>query len=387
MDTEVAVSSEVMIQAKGLVKSYGALRAVDDVSFTIKRGEIVGFLGPNGAGKSTTMRMLTGYIEPDAGSIRICGSRMGSGREGLQARGCIGYLPERTPLYKSMRVDRYLAFVAALHGMSPAETRAAFERVVEACDLNGYTARRIQTLSKGYRQRVGLAQALISDPDVLVLDEPTSGLDPAEIVRVRDLITTLAREKTILMSTHVLGEIEEVCPRALMIAAGRIVANGTLAQLTRESGESLRLCMRSSESAELIEAALRELEVVYSVQAEPCPVEIDAATGRARTWFVSVTSCDEAAGEVARLVSDRSWEMIELRHELPTLESVFLERTRGLERSFERKAIREHPAHAHPNPGAAAAVEADAKTRARDDVSGPSAGSTRAANDSGVHPE
>jgi len=224
---------EVLLEAHSLTKAYGSHLAVDDVSFSIRRSELVGFLGPNGAGKSTTMRMLTGALRPDRGAARLAGCRVDqTGAEGLVARSHLGYLPERTPLYSGMRVDGYLAFVAGLRGLTGAARSQAVQRVVETCSLGGYARRRIRELSKGYRQRVGLAQALMADPDVLVLDEPTSGLDPAEVVRIRELIMELAREKTVLLSTHVLSEIEEVCGRILIIAAGKLVADGTPGELS-----------------------------------------------------------------------------------------------------------------------------------------------------------
>ena len=330
-----------MIQAEGLIKNYAGLRAVDDVSFTVRRGEVVGFLGPNGAGKSTTLRMLTGFLEADSGCVRICGLRMGPGREGLRARARIGYLPERTPLYRAMRVDRYLGFVAALHGLAGRARRDALERVLDACDLLGYGAHRIHTLSKGYRQRVGLAQALISDPEVLVLDEPTSGLDPAEIVRVRRLIASLAREKTILMSTHVLGEIQEVCPRALMIAAGRIVADGSLLELARREG--LRLCvrLRAREEPAAVAAELRALADVLELSAPE-----SAASAEPLRFWLATQDGEALAASVVALAARRGWQLVELRHELPTLESLYLERTRGLERPFERLARRGRAARA-----------------------------------------
>ena len=318
-------ADSVMIQVEGLVKCFASLRAVDDVSFTIRRGEVVGFLGPNGAGKSTTMRILTGFLEADQGSVRIEGELLGPGSAGMAARAHIGYLPERAPLDRAMRVDRYLAFVAALRGLRGAALRAALERVVASCDLAGYTARRIETLSKGYRQRVGLAQALVADPDVLILDEPTSGLDPAEIVRVRQLITSLARDKTILLSTHVLGEIEEVCPRALMIAAGRIVADGSLEELARERGQ--RLLLRVVEPTPALISALLELEQVQS-----------CARAEEHTLHLVVRDCELGAPAVAACVERQGARLLELRPDQPTLEKLFLERTRGLERSFERRA-------------------------------------------------
>jgi ABC-2 type transport system ATP-binding protein len=308
-----------MIAAEGLVKHYGNVRAVDGVSFSVGKGEIVGFLGPNGAGKSTTMKMLTGYLYPDAGQVRIAGAPVIGG--GLEARAAIGYLPENTPVYRNMRVDRYLAFVAELRGIGGKARRAAVERVVASCDLQGYTERRIATLSKGYRQRVGLAQALIADPAVLILDEPTNGLDPAEIVRIRDLVVSLAEHKTILLSTHVLPEVEEVCRRAIIIAAGQLVADGGLLELSEGEGESLSVVLAADEEAALV--ALGRVDGVKSAQVSGRGLE-----GRVR-FHLEVDGRFEVAERVGRMAADAGYALFELRHEVPTLERVFLSRTRG----------------------------------------------------------
>jgi len=312
-----------MIRVQGLTKCYGEVRAVDDVSFELRAGELVGFLGPNGAGKSTTMRMLTGYLLPDAGEVTVGGQPMAP--DNMEARARIGYLPEHTPLYRKMRVDRYLEFVADVHGLGRAHRRDAVERVVHAFDLEGYTTRRIAALSKGYRQRVGLAQALIADPDVLVLDEPTSGLDPAEIVRIRDLIVELSRTKTILLSTHVLSEIEEVCRRAIIIAGGQIVADGSILELAAGEGDFVTLTVDGGE-ADVLEA-IPEVDGVHSVS-----VAGRGSNGRLRLR-IAVEERFDVAARVGALVQARGWTLFELTHEASTLEHVFLERTRGLGRA------------------------------------------------------
>ncbi len=307
--------SGIAIRARGLVKHFGPVRAVQDVSFEVGRGEIVGFLGPNGAGKSTTMRMLCGYLHPDQGQVEIVGRPMGRG-----ARAALGYLPESTPLYGEMRVDRYLDFVGQVRGLGRVARRDALERVFDAADLAGYTQRRISTLSKGYRQRVGLAQALISDPDVLILDEPTSGLDPAEIVRVRDRIVELAKTKTILLSTHVLPEVEEVCRRVVIIAAGRIVADGNLSELADRQSECLLVTVQAEESECL--ATLGQVDGVLSAG-----IAGRGDAGRLRLRL-GVSHRFETAERVSAKVHDCGWPLLELRHDVPTLEQVFLECTR-----------------------------------------------------------
>lgn len=309
-----------VIHAQGLHKRFGDVRAVTDVSFKVGRGELVGFLGPNGAGKSTTMKMLTGYLYPDQGEVSIAGYPLDG--QGRAARACIGYLPEHTPLYREMRVDRYLSFVASVRGLRGPAGRNAVERVVADTDLAGYTHRRIRTLSKGYRQRVGLAQALVADPDVLILDEPTSGLDPAEIVRIRDRIVQLATTKTVLLSTHVLPEVEEVCRRAVIIAAGRIIADGSLTELAEDTGETLALSLVADQGE--VQRALTDLEGVVRVD-----VAGRGEAGRLRLHLEVVGRFD-VAERVSRLSAERGWTLVELSHEVPTLERIFLTRIRAL---------------------------------------------------------
>ncbi len=314
--------------ADGLSKSFGSVRAVRNVSFDIAQGELVGFLGPNGAGKSTTMKMLTGSLLPDAGRATVDGVSL-DGR-GLGARAAVGYLPEQTPLYGEMRVRRYLSFVGEVHGMSRRARGDAIERVVDACDLDGYADRRIRTLSKGYRQRVGLAQALFADPPALVLDEPTSGLDPAEIVRIRDLVVRLSRSKTILLSTHVLPEVEEVCRRVMIIAGGELVVDGQLASLAESAGEAISITTIAPEAEVLALAnqVARELGGSQGGAGLASVASRDVIAGRVRVT-VSVGDRFAAAEQLAREVADRGWPLLELRHEVPTLERVFLERIRA----------------------------------------------------------
>ena len=320
--------SDAVISARHLHKRFGDVRAVTDVSFDIGRGELVGFLGPNGAGKSTTMKMLTGYLYPDEGEVTIAGHALE--REGRSARARIGYLPEHTPLYREMRVDRYLAFVAAVRGLRGARARDAVERVIQAVDLEGYTARRIRTLSKGYRQRVGLAQALVADPEVLILDEPTSGLDPAEIVRIRDRIVELAATKTVLLSTHVLPEVEEVCRRVIIIAAGRLIADGTLEELAAETSQALAVTL--TVEPEEGRTRLEEIEGVLDVEIQFRPGCSDVR------YRMRVEERYPVAERVSRLAYDEGWPLVELSHELPTLERIFLARVRELARREEQEA-------------------------------------------------
>jgi ABC-2 type transport system ATP-binding protein len=246
-----------MISVQGLTKSYGSTDAVRDLSFSVGRGEIVGFLGPNGAGKSTTMKILCGYLPADSGEVEVAGFDVFS--QSLQARSRIGYLPENVPLYPEMRVWEYLGYRAALKGV---RGRRVLEKVQDAMDLCGLGAVRRQiigTLSKGYRQRVGLADAMVNEPDILILDEPTIGLDPNQIREVRELIKGLAVRHTVLLSSHILSEVEMTCSRLLIINKGRIVATGTPSELRERSGLPLSGTVRLEALVADAQFALREI--------------------------------------------------------------------------------------------------------------------------------
>lgn len=222
-----------MINVSNLRKNFGAKRAVDDVSFTVERGEVLGFLGPNGAGKSTTMRMITGFIPPTAGRITIGGHDVVE--QPLPARRLVGYLPENAPAYTDMTVQGFLAFSAELRGLRGPAKIAAVNRVIEMCFLEPVRHQSVETLSKGYRHRTCFAQSVIHDPEVLVLDEPTDGLDPNQKHEIRGLIRRMGEQKAIIFSTHILEEVDAVCSRAIIINQGRIIANGTPAELRQKS--------------------------------------------------------------------------------------------------------------------------------------------------------
>jgi ABC-2 type transport system ATP-binding protein len=227
-----------MIKIESLVKTFGAKRAVDDVSFTVERGEVLGFLGPNGAGKSTTMRMITGFMPPSAGSVSIGGHDIVESP--LEAKRLIGYLPENAASYPDMSVHGFLKFIAELRGLRGEARKKAVHRVVELCFLESVLGQSIDTLSKGYRHRTCLAQALIHDPEVLIMDEPTDGLDPNQKHEVRNLIRELGKSKAIVFSTHILEEVDAACTRAIIIDRGRIVASGTPDELGRPLDEVFR---------------------------------------------------------------------------------------------------------------------------------------------------
>jgi len=223
-----------MIEVENLTKTFGLKTAVDDLSFTVAKGEVLGFLGPNGAGKSTTMRMVTGFLPPTRGTIRICGTSVID--KPARAKRYIGYLPESAPLYNDMTVSGFLHFAADIRGLSGQARADAVEQAIETCFLQGVAYQAIDTLSKGYRHRTCLAQALLHDPEVLILDEPTDGLDPNQKHEVRQLIGRLGQDKAILFSTHILEEVEAACTRAVIVDRGRIVVDGTPAELLEKSG-------------------------------------------------------------------------------------------------------------------------------------------------------
>jgi ABC-2 type transport system ATP-binding protein len=283
----MAAARDTMVRAKRLSKSYGSFRAVHDLSFEVPRGEVVGFLGPNGAGKSTTLRMLSGFLGASSGEAWVNGYSVVE--EGDKARESIGYMPESAPLYLEMRVREYLSFRAELKRVPSAKRRGQIERALEAATLVDVADVIIGQLSKGYRQRVGLADALVSSPPLLILDEPTAGLDPNQIREVRALIEELSAEHTILLSTHILSEVEAVCTRAVVIARGELVAEGTLAELRalqKPSGVSIR----ARSEAKALRALLRARPLVSKVDVGD---SIDGAT----TVFASFS--DESQGEEA----------------------------------------------------------------------------------------
>lgn len=217
------------VEARALTRFYGAQCAVNEVSFSVQAGEVVGFLGPNGAGKSTTMKMLAGYIDASSGSASVSGYDISASP--LEARACIGYLPEHNPMYLDMYVHEFLEYSGSLYGWSGARLRKRVKEMVHRCGLTREQNKRLEALSRGYRQRVGLAQALLHDPKVLILDEPTSGLDPNQIEEIRTLIRDVSREKTVLLSTHIMQEVQAICHRVLIISGGKLVADDTLAGL------------------------------------------------------------------------------------------------------------------------------------------------------------
>ena len=249
------------IVVENLTKKYGAQRAVDDISFRVKTGEILGFLGPNGAGKTTTMKAITTYLNPNAGNVYVGNFSVAENPE--EVKRSIGYLPENNPLYQDMPVVDYLKFVANLHGIEKSKIRERLLDMIITCGLEGEKHKKISELSKGYKQRVGLAQALIHNPEVLILDEPTSGLDPNQIVEIRELIKKIGKEKTVILSSHILAEVEATCDRILIINKGKIVADGTAGELRKQSEgrEILRIKIEEGDQNAIFKA-LQQLETV-----------------------------------------------------------------------------------------------------------------------------
>ena len=254
-----------MIQVEELTRFYGPFRAVHKLDFHVDKGEIVGFLGPNGAGKTTTMRMLTGYLPPSSGTARIAGFDVFY--DSLEVRRRIGYMPETVPLYPEMTVQAYLDYMAALHKVS--DRKRAIERAMEACGISDRVHAPISTLSKGYRQRVGLAQAILHEPEVLILDEPTIGLDPRQISDVRSLIQQIGREHTVILSSHILSEVSQTCNRVLIINEGEIVAEGTPDELTAQLQGTNRVLLRIADAGADAGEALGQVEHVVDVEATP----------------------------------------------------------------------------------------------------------------------
>lgn len=301
------------IEASHLSKRYGRIQALADVSFTIGKGEVIGLLGPNGAGKTTLMKILTGYLEPDEGDASIQGLDVIAAPLAAQAR--VGYLPESAPLYSDMLVQEYLDTMAALRGVTPAQRRDAILEAVRATGLTDRLVQPIGTLSKGYRQRVGIAQAIVHQPDVLILDEPTTGLDPTQIAEIRALIKRLAEKSTVLLSTHILSEVEATCERVLVIMQGQLRADAKLAELRAVNAAVVTI----EAGAEGVADVLGKVAGVTSVAVEPGG---EAASGFVR-WRVTGDGPDDLCPAVFEALRRQSWRVSELRHDAKTLEHVF----------------------------------------------------------------
>ena len=308
-----------MIEVQSLTKQYGPVTAIRDVSFDVAPGEIVGFLGPNGAGKSTTMRILACFMPATTGSARVAGYDVF--RDSMEVRKRIGYLPENVPLYQDMRVAPYLDFVAEVKGVPRGARKARVADVMDRCRIADVQHRLIGKLSKGYRQRVGLAQAIVSDPDVLILDEPTIGLDPRQITEIRSLIKSLAGDHTVILSTHILPEVAMVCSGVIIINNGSIVAQGPIDTLVEEFFPSARVQVEIEGPREVVRERLAGIPGVTSVKD-------DGADG---VFMVESPRGRDVRSEIFRLAAQQRWELRELRRVGMTLEEVFIKVVAGEE--------------------------------------------------------
>jgi ABC-2 type transport system ATP-binding protein len=306
-----------MIEVQGVSKSYGTLVALNRVSFSVSENQVLGFLGPNGAGKSTAMKIITTYLSPDEGSVTVDGIDVT--RDPLAARNRIGYLPETAPLYDDMRVGDYVRFVARARGLDGAALKQRLDWVYGATGITSELYKNVNELSKGYRQRVGLAQALVHDPHVLILDEPTSGLDPHQIVGIRNLIHDLAQTKTIIFSTHILGEVSAVTNRIAIINGGEIVADGFIDDLRRQAKKENRYRVRFGGADGDAEGALRGLSGVTRV----------ASDGDGAPFTVTCAVDHDLSKPISDLARAKGWDLLELHAVQPTLEDAFIALTRG----------------------------------------------------------
>ena len=306
-----------MIQVKNLTKLYGTHLAVDDISFKVKKGRIYGFLGPNGAGKSTTMNMITGYIAPTIGTITINGHDLG--KETLEAKKCIGYLPENPPLYQDMYVKEYLEFVAKLKKTDKAKRSAEIDEIMKKTGLNDVSGRLIKNLSKGYKQRVGIAQALLGNPEIVILDEPTVGLDPEQIIEIRTLIKSLKKNHTVILSSHILSEISAVCDEVLMIAKGKVVAMDTTENILKMNKGGQRITITVKGEASKAEEVLKKLKCLESYKL------IAQAKGQASFELEVKETTKDVREEVSFALSDARILIIEMNMSKASLEDVYLD--------------------------------------------------------------
>lgn len=310
-----------MINVENLHKSFGNVHAVDGVSFNVSRGEVVGLLGPNGAGKTTTMRVITGYLPGDSGSVKIHGIEVTT--DSLEIKKCIGYLPENAPIYTDMEVTEYLVYIAKLRGIASAELRKSLSEMIETCGLGSVVGRPIGELSKGFKQRVGLAAAMIHKPLVLILDEPTSGLDPNQIVEIRSLIREIGKKRTVVLSTHIMQEVEATCSRALIISNGKLVGEGTIDELIRKGAAKGTYTISTRAARDHIEKELHKLPGMkigkwlteQNEEKQRCTLENGDGADRSEDIF--------------RWAVASNITLSELSHEAISLEEVFRELTQN----------------------------------------------------------
>jgi ABC-2 type transport system ATP-binding protein len=306
------------ITVRNLTKFYGHEKAVNEISFDVKTGEILGFLGPNGAGKTTTMKIITCYMPPTSGTVDVDGYSIAD--HSLEVRRKIGYLPELNPLYFDMNAIEFLEYAAQLHGLEKARMKQQLSLMVEVCGLKEVRHKDIGELSKGYRQRVGLAQAMIHEPDVLILDEPTSGLDPNQIVEIRNLIKQLGRAKTVILSTHILSEVTATCDRVIIVNRGQIVANGTPSELQDkfQGSEMIALELRASVQNAMAEM-FPKLQAISGVQS----VEYGGASGDVHRFSIHALKGSDIREDLFRKAVSEKWVLLEMGRKGTSLEEVF----------------------------------------------------------------
>lgn len=305
-----------MISVVDLTKRFGRLVAVDKVGFEVAKGEILGFIGPNGAGKTTTMRILTGYIPATEGKAMVAGHDVFESP--MEVRRRVGYLPESPPLYKELTIGAYLAFVAQIREIPSRERARRIGEVMEQVGLDGWETRILGSLSKGYRQRVGLAQAVLHDPDVLILDEPTSGLDPGQVAGIRDFVRDLAAKRTVVLSTHILTEVERICDRVVIINDGKLAADGTVAELKARVGAGLRYRVELR-GADAAPGALARQVGALSLVERVTPLE-----GTDGFALLELRAAADPRTEIARLATDQGWQVRAMERHAPSLEEAFL---------------------------------------------------------------
>lgn len=304
-----------MIEVRDLVRAFGPTKAVDKISFSVARGDIVGFLGPNGAGKTTTLRMVTGYLPPTSGDVTIEGYR--SSENGKEVRRLIGYLPESNPLYEEMRVHEYLSFRAALKGIKRSKRRVEVSEALDRCDIAEVRTKLIRNCSKGYRQRVGLADALLGSPPVLILDEPTVGLDPGQIVHTRELIKNLAEDHTVILSTHILPEIEAICSRTIIIHQGKLLFDGSVEELGKSKGAGRELICSLDADGETARSLLASVPGVERV------TPLDERDGRAR-FTVVTAECEDVRRAIFKACAGNDIAILEMSPHRVSLEDAFI---------------------------------------------------------------
>lgn len=302
-----------MIEVENLTKFYGSVVALRQVNFSVEQGEIVGFLGPNGAGKTTALRIITCFLPPTSGVARVAG--LDCQQNSLEVRAKIGYLPENVPLYKDMTTRRFLAFAAAAKGVSRSRKPQELDRVMEVCAITSVAERIIGNLSKGYRQRIGIAQALLNDPPILILDEPTIGLDPTQIVEIRSLIKELGAERTIILSSHILPEVSQICQRILIINNGQIIATDTPANLTAQLQRNLQV---------YLEVEGPEAEIMKKIDSMVGVLNVTPANGPG-SYLIETSRGQDLRPELARTVVEHGWHLRELKLQDLSLEDIFMQ--------------------------------------------------------------